>query len=144
MDVDSINVVSNTEATEPIIAVDEEKRHREMFNNHNLKLLDDGKINKIMKQFDYDDSIKLMEKVTEITKENRNRYYYLINEYQILKIGETKRLVKKTKNKTGTGQGYIKCSCQGSCAKSCRCKKSNQVCNSRCHGKKANVNCTNH
>jgi|694.fasta_scaffold50827_3 hypothetical protein len=299
MDVDSINVVSNTEATEPFIAVDEQKRHRDIFNNHMLKLLDDGKINKIMKQVDYDDSIKLMEKVTEITKENRKRYYYLINKYQVLKIGETKRLVKKTENKTeiqyyayaeelfnilkevhtvvghgslhktqlsgiknyanitreiiqlynslceacirkntkkgyknsvvkpiisedflcrsqvdlidmqsasdgpwnwimnyqdhhtkfcvlkalthmfpvngfgvckqilikieevnllktlsvremarlcsnGTGQGYIKCSCQGSCDKSCKCKKSNQVCNSRCHGKKANVKCTNH
>jgi hypothetical protein len=37
MDVDSINVVSNTEATELIIAVDEEKRHRDMFNSHMLK-----------------------------------------------------------------------------------------------------------
>jgi hypothetical protein len=53
-----------------------------------------------MKQVDYDDSIKLMEKVTEITKENRNRYYYLLNKYQVLKIGEMKRLVKKTENKT--------------------------------------------
>jgi hypothetical protein len=31
MDVDSINVVSNTEATEPFIAVDEQKRHRDIF-----------------------------------------------------------------------------------------------------------------
>ena len=37
MHVDSVNVASNTEATEPIIAVDEEKRHRDMFNSHMLK-----------------------------------------------------------------------------------------------------------
>ncbi len=33
-----MDVDSNTEATEPIIAVDEEKRHRDMFNSHMLKL----------------------------------------------------------------------------------------------------------
>ena len=100
MDVDSSNIVANAEATLSINVVDEEKRHRDMFNSHMFKLLDDGKINKIMKQVDYEDSINLMEKATEITKLNRNRYYYLINKYQVLKIGETKRLVKKTENKT--------------------------------------------
>jgi hypothetical protein len=52
-----------------------------MLNSQMLKLLEEGKINKIMKQVDYAEAINLMEKTTEITKENRNRYYYLIRKY---------------------------------------------------------------
>ena len=29
-----------------------------------------------------------------------------------------------------TGQGYIKCGCKGACDKKCKCKQSQQVCNS--------------
>ena len=50
---DSINIVSNAEAILPIHGVDEEKRHRDMLNSHMFKSLEDGKINKIMKQVDY-------------------------------------------------------------------------------------------
>ena len=104
MDVNSINeapaVTTNEKNPESINVVEEENRHREMFNSQMLKLLEEGKINKIMKQVDYAEAINLMEKTTEITKENRNRYYYLISKYQVLKIGETKRLVRKTEKKT--------------------------------------------
>ena len=41
------------------------------------------------------------------------------------------------------GQGYIKCGCTKSCDRKCKCKQNNQICNSRCHGKKANKNCKN-
>jgi hypothetical protein len=96
MDVNSINeapaVTTNDKNSDSINVVEEENRHREMFNSQMLKLLEEGKINKIMKQEDYAEAINLMEKTTEITKENRNRYYYLISKYQVLKIGETKRL----------------------------------------------------
>jgi hypothetical protein len=90
MDVNSINeapvVTTNDKNQEIINVVEEENRHREMFNTQMLKLLEEGKINKIMKQVDYAEAINLMEKITEITKENRNRYYYLISKYQVLKI----------------------------------------------------------
>jgi hypothetical protein len=40
------------------------------------------------------------------------------------------------------GQGYLKCSCTAACkTKKCKCKRSDQVCNSRCHPGRA---CTNH
>jgi hypothetical protein len=98
MDVNSINeapvVTTNDKNQEIINVVEEENRHREMFNTQMLKLLEEGKINKIMKQVDYAEAINLTEKITENTKENRNRYYYLISKYQVLK------LVRKTEKKT--------------------------------------------
>ncbi len=37
-------------------------------------------------------------------------------------------------SKTG-GQGFLSCKCKGGCKTSkCKCKKSNVMCNSRCHG----------
>jgi len=62
-----------------------------------------------------------------------------VNLSKTLSVREMARLCSN-----GTGQGYIKCSCKGTCDKNCKCKKSNQVCNSRCHGKKANAKCSNH
>ena len=42
----------------------------------------------------------------------------------------------------GGGQGMIKCNCTSSCVTNrCSCKKSNLLCNSRCHG--ANTYCKN-
>jgi hypothetical protein len=42
----------------------------------------------------------------------------------------------------GGGQGMIKCNCTSSCVTNrCSCKKSNLLCNTRCHG--ANVYCKN-
>ena len=42
----------------------------------------------------------------------------------------------------GGGQGMVKCNCTGTCAnKTCGCRKSNVLCNSRCHGK--NNKCSN-
>ena len=36
----------------------------------------------------------------------------------------------------GDGQGFVKCSCQTGCArKTCKCVRSNVLCNSRCHNK---------
>ena len=41
------------------------------------------------------------------------------------------------------GQGYVKCSCKGTCANDkCTCFKAGRKCNSRCHAK--NGNCQNH
>ena len=57
-----------------------------------------------------------------------------VNKLKTCSVREIARLCSNC-----TGQGYIKCSCQGPSEKKCKCKKANQVCNS-CHGKKV----TNH
>ncbi len=54
MDVNSIN-----EAPAVTTNDEEENKHREMFNSQMLKLLEEGKINKIMKQVDYAEAINL-------------------------------------------------------------------------------------
>ncbi|RNA09618.1 KRAB-A domain-containing 2-like isoform X1 [Brachionus plicatilis] len=40
------------------------------------------------------------------------------------------------------GQGILKCNCSGKCERNSSCKKSNVLCNSKCHKGQLNSNCT--
>ena len=55
------------------------------------------------------------------------------------RVGE--RRCMRVVSHTG-GQGFLKCSCTGSCTtKRCACFKNKRICNSRCH--KGNTRCAN-
>lgn len=79
---------------------EEEKRHRVMFDYQLIKLKEEGKIKKIMTKDEYEEAMKLMKMTSRIPNEKKNSYYYLIKKYQVLTIGNSKRLVKNTENKT--------------------------------------------
>ena len=55
-------------------------------------------------------------------------------------ISSMRQLVRELSN--FGGQGYLHCSCTTACkTNKCKCKKSSQICNSRCHPGR---NCENH
>ena len=61
-----------------------------------------------------------------------------VNQTKSLSIREIIKL-----DSIGNGQGYIKCGCLKGKCDNCTCKKKGLLCNSRCHGREANQNCTN-
>ncbi|CAF1143189.1 unnamed protein product, partial [Brachionus calyciflorus] len=44
-------------------------------------------------------------------------------------------------NSISGGQGFLKCNCSGKCERNCTCKRSNVLCNSKCHKGQNNLNC---
>jgi hypothetical protein len=84
------------------VSLEEESRHRQLFYNQLIKLNEDGKLNKFFNKETYEDAIRTIERGGEGLKDSveKNRYYYLSRKYQVLKIGNVQRLVKKSDEKT--------------------------------------------